>query len=166
MARMFAPIVAIKHYVQKENASLASGAAINVEVVDAVAQSAVTDTQDVVEGSLVKAIYSEYWFKSDAAAGTGTKFQLVFEKVPAGATAITFAGQNNLQAYLNKKNILYFTQGAVGDLSTNSIPMVRNWFKIPKGKQRMGLGDSIVVTISTTGANADVCGFSTYKEYK
>ncbi len=165
--RMLAPIVAVKHYVQKENASLASAARIGITVVDAVGiDIAVTSTDEVLEGSVVKAIFSEYWFKSDAVAGTGTKFQLVFEKVPSGANGINFTQMNNLSSYPNKKNILYYTQGVVGDLTTNSIPMIRNWFKIPKGKQRMGIGDQIIVSVSTTGAAADVCGFSTYKEYR
>ncbi len=165
--RMLAPIVAIKHYVQEENASLASAARKSIDVVTAVGNTAsISATDEVLEGSIVKAIFSEYWFKSDAVAGSGTKFQLVYEKVPSGGNSINFTQMNNLMAYPNKKNILYYTQGVVGDLTTNSIPMIRNWFKVPKGKQRMGIGDTITVSVSTTGAAADICGFSTYKEYR
>ncbi len=159
-------INAIKHYVQAENAPVASAAVRTIEVVDAVGQSAVANTEDVVEGSLVKAVFLEYWIRSQATAGTDTKFQFCLEKVPAGQSSITFGGMNVVMAYLNKKNILFFSQGVLGDLTTQSVPVVRQWFKIPKGKQRFGLGDNLVVTISATGQSIDTCGFATYKEYK
>ncbi len=163
---MLAPINSIKHYVQAENQSVADGTRRVIAVATAKNQFSVSGTGDVVEGSIVKAIFLEIWFKGNAVAGTEDKFQFALEKVPAGQTSITFTQLNNLMAYPNKKNILFYSQGVTGDLTTGSIPIVRNWFKIPKGKQRMGLGDTIVVSVSTTGATANVCGFSTYKEYK
>ncbi len=163
---MLAPINAIKHYVQADNATTTDGARRAIAVVTAVAQTGVTNVQDVVEGSLVKAVFLEYWFKGNAVAGTETKFQLVIEKVVAGVASITFTQMNNLFVYANKKNILFYSQGVTGDLTTQSIPIVRNWFRIPKGKQRFGLGDSLVISISTTGATTNTCGFATYKEYK
>ncbi len=164
--RMLAPINSIKHYVNNENAQIASGAIRTIDIVDAVGQSAVSNTFDVVEGSLVKAVFIEHWAKSFASAGTDVKFQFALEKVPAGATPLTFAQMNNLMPYVNKKNILFFSQGVLGDLTTQAIPIVRNWFKVPKGKQRMGLGDRLVATLSSTSAALQNCGFSTYKEYK
>jgi len=164
--RMVAPINSIKHYVQLENAQIASGAVRQSVLVDAVGQNLVAAVEDVVEGSLVKAIFIEHWVKSFAAAGEDTKFQLVIEKVPAGQTPVTFTQMNNLMTYPNKKNVFFYSQGVIGDLTTQSIPVVRNWFLIPKGKQRMGLGDKIVETVSATAAVIQNCGFSTYKEYK
>ncbi len=166
MARMLAPINSIKHYVQRDQASIAAAARDSILIVDATAQNAVTAVNDVVEGSIVKAIFLEYWLHSEAAAGSEPKFQLVVEKVPAGQSAITFAQMNNLMSYPNKKNILFFSQGILGDQTTQSVPVVRQWFKIPKGKQRFGLGDQFVVSISATSFTMVVCGFATYKEYK
>ncbi len=163
---MLAPINSIKHYVQVENAQIASGVNRSVNLVDAVGQSAVSSTEDVVEGSLVKAIFIEQWIKSFAAAGEDTKFQFLIEKVPAGQTPVTFTQLNNMMTYPNKKNVLFFSQGVIGDLTTQSIPIIRNWVKIPKGKQRMGLGDKISIAISATAAVIQSCGFSVYKEYK
>ncbi len=159
-------INAIKHYVQHENAQIATGAIRTMVNAQAVAQSAVTTTADVVEGSIIKAFYLELWVKSFAAAGTDVKFQLCIEKVPAGVTSITFTQMNNLMSYPNKKNIFYYSQGVIGDSTTQGVPVVRNWFKIPKGKQRFGLDDAYVATISSTAAALQICGFSTYKEYK
>ncbi len=165
MPRMVAPIHSVKHYVQLENQVIATGARANVVVVDGAIAPAASSTAEVQEGSLVKAIFIEQWVKSNAAATEETKFQFALEKVPTGAAGLTFAEMNNLQAYDNKKNILFFSQGVVGDGTTQSIPVVRQWFKIPKGKQRFGLGDRLIFSVGTTGAGINTCGFSTYKEY-
>ncbi len=164
--RMLAPIVSIKHYVQQEKTGIASGAKFPVEIVQGVGQSAVTNTSDVVEGSVVKAVFLEFWVKSNASAGTDNKFQLVIEKLQFNAVPISFTQMNNLMSYPNKRNILFFSQGVIGDLTTQSVPIVRQWFKIPKGKQRFALGDELVLSVSATGAELELCGFSTYKEYK
>ncbi len=163
--RMVAPINTVKHYINTENAVTAAAARRGINIADAVVAPATASTDQVKEGSIIKAIFLEYWFKSNADAGQDTKFQFALEKVPAGQAGLTFTQMNNLQAYDNKKNILFFSQGVVGDLTTQAIPMVRQWFKIPKGKQRMGLGDRLLVAISTTGFGCNNCGFSTYKEY-
>ena len=162
--RMVAPINSIKHYVNIENNQIASGAVLATNVVDAVATT--SSAEDVVEGSIVKAIFFERWIKSQAAAGEDTKFQYLIEKVPSNQSSVTFAQMNTLDSYPNKKNVLFYSQGVIGDLTTQSIPVVRNWFLIPKGKQRMGFGDKITSTLSATSAVLQNCGFSTYKEYK
>ncbi len=162
---MLAPINTVKHYVQVENASLTDAARRTIVLVDAAPAPANSSTDQVREGSIVKAVYIEFWVKSNADAGTETKFQYALEKVPTGNDSLTFTQLNNLQAYDNKKNILYYSQGVLGDLTTGSIPVVRQWFKIPKGKQRFGLGDKLVMSLGATGSTINNCGFSTYKEY-
>ncbi len=166
--RMLAPINSIKHYVQAENTTTATGVRRSVELVTAVSQSAAgASTNEVLEGSIVKAIFIEFWIQSQATSGNDVKFQFVLEKLPgAESTFITFTEMNNLMAYTNKKNIFFVSQGVFGDNTTQAVPIVRQWFKIPKGKQRFGLGDRIHVAISATGATINTCGISTYKEYK
>ncbi len=164
--RMQAPINSIKHYVQLENSTIADGARRSQDLVNAVGQAAVSNAQDVVEGSIVKAVFIEIWCKSNASAGTDLKFQFAIEKVSSGAVPLSFTDMNSLMGYENKKNILYYSQGVVGDLTTNSIPLFKGWILIPKGKQRFGLGDSLVIAISSTSAISQSCGFATYKEYK
>ncbi len=70
-----------------------------------------------------------------------------------------------MNSYANKKNILYHTQGISNDGVANAQAVVRQWFKIPKGKQRFGLGDSLKLSISTQAEAINFCGFATYKEY-
>ncbi len=162
------PIInAIKHYINIENANTAASTVRTIDIVTAVSQSAAgAATDEVLEGSIIKAVMLELWGKSNVGAGNDMKFQLALEKLPAGATPMTFAQLNNLMAYQNKKNIFYFTQGVMGDLTTASMALIRGWFKVPKGKQRFGLGDRLVMTVGATTANLNNCGFSTYKEYK
>ncbi len=152
--------------VNSESATLASGAAINIEVAQGVAQTAVTNTGDVVEGSLIKQVHIEMWIKSRAVAGSHFKFQLALEKVMGAQAAITFAQMNNLMAYPNKKNIFHTAQGIGGDLTTQSIPIMNDWFAIPKGKQRFGLDDQLVLTISATTSDLQRCGLFIFKEWK
>ncbi len=162
---MVAPIQSTKHYVQYDNAAIAVGAVRANVVSDAIASPAIAVTASVNEGSIVKAFFLEYWLHSEVTAGNVSKFQMVIEKIPNNTVSITFAQMNNIQAYANKKNILFTSQGVLGDLTTASVPIVRQWFLVPKGKQRQGLGDRIVMTVSATAAALDSCGFSTYKEY-
>ncbi len=164
--RMLAPINSIKHYVQFESTNIATGTRRSIVVVDGSLAPAVSATSDVIEGAIVKAIFIEFWVRSVAAAGEETKFQLAVEKAPSGHAGLTFTELNNMQAYDNKKNVLFYSQGVIGDLTTQAIPVVRQWFKVPKGKQRFGLGDRLMMSISSTGATMNSCGFSTYKEYR
>ncbi len=163
---LLAPLITIKHMVNLEKVGIASGAALNIELAQGVGQNLVTNPTDVVEGSQVKTVYIEIWLKSNASAGTDTKFQIILEKVMGAVAAITFVQMNNLMTYPNKKNILYSTQGVMGDLTTGSLPIMRGWFSIPKGKQRFGLDDQLVLTISATGAEIERCGLIIYKEWK
>ncbi len=160
------PVIhSVKYYVQSENQTVASGARVSVAIIDAAPAPATTNTFDVQEGAIIRAFFLEIWVKSNASAGTDTKFQLLIEKNPSGGTPATFTQMNNLASYDNKKNILFFSQGVIGDLTTQGIPVVRQWFKVPKSKQRFGLGDRVLFAVSSTAAEINVCGFSTYKEY-
>ncbi len=163
---MRAPINSVKHIVQRPNTSIASGAILNVVVVDAIAKGAArSNTFDVEEGAVIKAVYVEAWLKSDATAGNSTQQTTTFEKISSGQNTMTVTEALNLQAYENKKNILYTTQGVLGDLTTQAVPVIRQWIAIPKGKQRMGLSDRLVLNINVVGAAIDLCGNFIYKEY-
>jgi len=166
--RMLAPINSNKHYVHRTNVQLASGAIQNNVIVDAVVAPATGNAFDVEEGSVVKAVYIEIWLASAGAAAATNQFSLTVEKLPNNLVAMTFAQSANLGAYTNKKNILYTTQGVLVSAAsgTTSIPIIRQYILIPKGKQRMGLSDRLMVNISATGQPLNICGIFTYKEYR
>ncbi len=166
MRRMLAPIVTNKHYTYRSNAAVASGAALLGTIVQAIVAPGVANDFSVTEGSVVKAVHVEYWLKSSASAGEDTQFNFYIYKDPGGKNAMVFADGTNAGAYDNKKNILFSSQGVIGDLTTQSIPVIREWIKIPKGKQRFGLGDKLSFMVSFTGFAGQICGMATYKEYK
>ncbi len=163
---MQAPINTVKHYVGQPKFSVALGTKTTLEIVDVVAAPVNTNREKVSEGSLVKAIHFEYWLVSEAAIGTTTQFVMTIEKSPSAVADPTFADMLNLGGYANKKNILYTTQGIVAsDNVSSAIPVIRDWLKVPKGKQRMGQGDRMLITFATVEDNMSICGISTYKEY-
>ncbi len=163
---MVAPINANKHYVHLSNNQVASGAISTIVQANAVVAPAASNPNDVEEGSVIKAIYIEIWLYGQGASGIDTQFFMCTMKKPSDAPDLTFGQSSNLGAYPNKKNVLYTTQGVIGGIDNNSIPIIKNWLLIPKGKQRMGLGDQIVTYITSVGAVMQRCGFATYKEYR
>ncbi len=162
---MKAPINSVKHYISHTELNIAAGGISVQPAVHAVTVNAVTNTSDVREGSIVKAVYVERWLIGDEAAGVNSQFVLTVEKKREGEPDMTFTNASNLQAYLNKKNILYTTQGIVASSNGSStVPVIRQWVLIPKGKQRFGLGDELHVNIAFV-TKGTTCGMETYKEY-
>ncbi len=151
-----------KHYVQMSLSTATTGAKVDTTLVNSVETPTAVD--QVVEGASVKAIFVELW-----AIGSSSNqfFTMILAKYPSGVAVASTTELAALGDYDNKKNILYCTQGlASNDGIAAPIPLIRQWFKIPKGKQRFGLGDRIRLQIMSRGS-ADIifCGFVTYKEY-
>ncbi len=165
---MVAPINSNKHYVHRTNLAVASAAVSKHTVVNAVVAPATGTAADVEEGSIVKTIHYEYWLSNIGNTDTNTQFTILIEKIPSGQVSVTAAQMANLGAYPNKKNILWTSQGVLAAAvdGQSSVPIIRNWLLIPKGKQRMGLGDEVSVSMLPTGTAINWCGLSTYKEYR
>ncbi len=161
---MLAPITSVKHYVHRSTTQVGGTSIVNFEALEGVSQNAVTNAQDVVAGSVVKAIYIEMWLNGEDATNQA-QFVLTIEKLPANATVMSISDSSNLTAYTNKKNVLYTTQGILGLAGLQSVPVHRGFVKIPKGKQRMGLGDKIMVNVAAVNVNIQMCGIAIFKEY-
>ncbi len=168
MARMTSksPIVSVKHYVHRTNVLLSSGSIQNNVIAEGVVLPATALASDVKQGAVVKAVFCEIWLLGKGLINSTTQFNLTVEKISSGGPIQTFAQSLNLGVYPNKKNIFYTTQGVLSGENQQSIPVIRNWILIPKGKQRMGLSDRIMLNVSATGQNINVCGVFTYKEYQ
>jgi len=159
---MKAPIHSVKHYVQTSLSPVLGGNVLDVTLVRSV--EAPTTSSAVREGALVKAMFIELWVLTQETA-TGS-FVFTIQKRPSSIIAPTAAQMAALHDWSNKKNILYTTQGLVGDQDANPIPLYKGWIKIPKGKQRMGLDDRMSWSIfAQAGIDLQVCGMTTYKEY-
>ncbi len=156
------PIQSRKHYVQVTPSIVASGAKANVSIADAKQNPDATIADEVQVGDTVRAVFIEMWISSDDAVQGSIVATLTL--LPA-ATNMTYANSVALHNYVNKKNVFYVTQGLTGTVTGAPLPFLRGWFKIPKGKQRFGLGDKLVLTISGIGNGAHYCGQITYKSY-
>jgi len=162
---MRAVIHSEKHYFQMSIFNVAGTSITSKVPLKAVAIDAKNDVFEVTEGAVVKAIYLELWVRSEDT--TATSSIITLEKAPGIATANMSAAQSAaLGDYPNKKNIFYTTMGLINDQDADAIPVFRGWIKIPKSKQRFGLGDAIRLNIhANTTVGLNVCGFFTYKEY-
>ncbi len=161
---MRAPIHSDKHYVQKTLTTVTTGVTNETIIVQAVEGSVAAGVNQVVEGALVKAVFAEMWVIGSV---SNQFFTAAIIKLEGGALTPATANMAALGTYTNKKNILYTTQGlASNDGIAAPVPLMRGWVKIPKGKQRFGLGDELVWVLTSRGSDDIImCGFFTYKEY-
>ncbi len=153
-----------KHYIQVTLTTASTGAKNDEIIIDAAAIQDVNVSFETKEGNSIKAVYMEMW-----AIGSVSDqfFTAIVYKAPSGLAAPSFTNMTNLFAWDNKKNILYTTQGlASNDGIAAPIAIYKGWIKIPKSKQRFGLGDRLIFSIASRGsATITYCGFFTYKEY-
>ncbi len=158
--RRLASINTEKHYVHVPIATIGLGALTSITVANAIASRVAAS--DVREGAKITSVYIEMWMTSDDGAQGSTNVSL--EKRSGGSPIMTFAQSNNLGAFPNKKNLFYVSQGLTPPNVQSGIPLLRGWFKMPKGKQRFGLNDILVLNISGISNGTTFCGFFTYKE--
>ncbi len=158
------PIHSKKHYFQTSLTNVATGTVNTQQIIVTVEGPSADLVNEVVEGSVIKAVYLEMW-------GIGSVSDQFFTaaviKLQGGFGTPSVANMAALGDYPNKKNILYTTQGlASNDGIAGPYPLFKGWIKIPKGKQRFGLADQLIWILSSRGsATITICGFATYKEY-
>ncbi len=160
---MLSPIHSTKHIVQWQGLGVASSAIINLEIAKSVVLQDANLSTEVQEGAVVKAVFVEVWLTSDDA--TQGSCTATIEKRSGGQVAMTLTQSNAMYGYVNKKNILHTSQGLVPPNIQAGIPLIRQWIKIPKGKQRFGLDDILVLNVSGITNGANICGVAIYKEY-
>ncbi len=158
------PIHSQKHYVQWTLSTVAAGAAGSEQIMGAVTILSKNLPTEIAEGAVVKAVYIELWADSSSADGSQI---VVVSKDASNGQGPTFAQAVALDSYDIKKNILFTHQGlSANDGVGNPALVMRGWIKIPKSKQRFGLGDTLFLTIANPSSNTlTYCGFATYKEY-
>ncbi len=155
-----------KHYVQFSRASVSANAEVPAVLVDSVESTVANTVFEVTEGAVVKAVYVELWV--EGSDGDGSTI-VILSKCPSNLAEATFTQMAALGTWTNKKNVLFTHQGlATNDGISRPLPIMSGWYKIPKSKQRFGLGDRLVLQVAcqTAGTSViDFCGFATYKEY-
>ncbi len=162
---MVRPMVhSTKHIVQKSIATIDSTPVVqNTILIDSVAVGNKNIPNEVEEGSDIKAIWCEFWIRSATTAGSSGN-TIIFKK-SSDTTNPSVTEMAQLHDWDNKKNILFTQQGLFNDVDTVAIPIIRQWLKIPKGKQRFGLGDKLVMSNVAIAVDQHICGFSLFKEY-
>ncbi len=153
-----------KHYRQMSLSTVTTVTRNSEVLVEAKEGTTASAVDEIIEGALVKAIFIELWTLNSGNDGSEV---ITLDKVNGQAVLMSFADTSALGNYKNKKNILWSHQGLTSnDGVTGPYLVIRDWIKIPKSKQRFGLGDRLVLTISNPSANVlTYCGLSTYKEY-
>ncbi len=151
-----------KHIVQVSLNTITAGTILNLVFATAV-NVATASLSEVREGSIIKAIYLEMWIATnDSSMGTAI---VTLEKVEGSdATLMTSGESAGLGSYTNKKNVFHTQMGLTPSDSQYPMASVKGWFKIPKGKQRFGLGDRIVLNVHGQSSSLQMCGFGLYKE--
>ncbi len=153
-----------KHISQMTLTSATTGATAIFTPIRAVERTLANTGNEVQEGCTIKAVWVEMWQQG----GTGDQFfTAIIAKLPGGVGNIIQADLVDLFSYDNKKNIFYTTQGLASNDGLGPPGMVfKGWIKIPKSKQRFGLGDALQFAFSSRGdGQVDMCGLFLYKEY-
>ncbi len=165
---MKAPIISRKHIVQHTSFTTLASTVTIFRDATAFAVQDVNNANEVIEGSVIKAVYVELWITSKSGGVPGATFVFWIEKASGAAPDPTFTNSTTLDAYINKKNILYTSQGLLPQQAGgNPIPVFRGWQKIPKGKQRFGLGDVLKIVLSANGGlDLAGCGMTIFKSYQ
>ncbi len=162
---MVRPMVhSIKHYAQATITPVTSASTVVFNVIDAVVRADISSAIEVQEGSSIKAVWMEMWLET---GGADQFFTACVVKLPGGLSNMVQADLTALQTYDNKKNILYTTQGLVpSDTVSGPMNIFKGWIKIPKSKQRFGLGDRLQFAISSRATlTINFCGIFIFKEY-
>ncbi len=153
-----------KHMIPTSPFNVAAAAIVGHTFVESVAVVDKNANTEVEEGSTISAVYLEFWITADDT--NVTNFQCTVEKLPSGRANMLIGESQALNDYTNKKNILWTSQGLLGGNGNNAIPVIRQWVKIPRGKQRMGLGDKLRINFAAGINGLEVCGMTIYKEQK
>ncbi len=122
-----------------------------------------TNATHVRVGESIAAVYVEMWVIGTLQVPVNCIMSV--EKIVGGTTVMTFSQAQDLFNYPNKNNLLQIQQGLIGATDTNPTPFFRGWIKIPKGKQRMAIGDNLQLNIAAQTDDVQFCGIFIYKSY-
>jgi len=153
----------VKHIVQYPINPISAGSLQSTILITSVQRTTANLATEVAEGSIVKAVYVELWLQNKSDDGEEIVTVCKTQEAQLGPT---FAEMGSLFTYINKKNILFTHQGlSASDNGSGPYPIIKQWIKIPKGKQRFGLGDTLMLSISNVSSTVlNSCGMSIYKE--
>ncbi len=151
-----------KHYRQDSLFTVAGAGITPLLQAQGVNVTAANASNEVREGAIISAVYLEYWLTSDDT--NQATYIATFEKKNSSQPAMTAGDSAGLFSYPNKKNVLITHMGLINPVGGVATPVFREWVKIPKSKQRFGLGDQLVINFHSQSIGLNGCGFTLYKE--
>ncbi len=159
------PIIrSTKHFIQFSGTTVAAGAVTNNQLALGIDIVAAATPSHVLTGSTIKAVYIELWVLS-LTTGFGNAI-VTLEKIPTNGINPVFGNMTALFSYQNKKNILNTTMGLTSGTTAGSpVKLMGGWYKIPKGKQRFGLNDRLMLNVASPINGANLCGVVIFKSY-
>ncbi len=161
---MVRPVIQSRKHIFQVALASQVGVGVTVDAFITAIEGARTLPEHVAEGCSVKAFWLELWIQNSAPA-IGS-FTFIVYKNPGGSNNVASADMAALHDWDNKKNILYTTQGLAPGNEEQILNIFKGWIKIPKGKQRFGLGDKMQFAIrNNTTYDINFCGLVIYKEY-
>ncbi len=155
-----------KHIVQVSQGTIAQSAVEDMLIASSAEAPSTTPT-GIMEGATVKAAFIELWLGNASTSVVGSYTCIVY-KLMAGGGAVGAGSMAALHDWVNKKNILYTSQALVPPTDGGQVNVIRHWVKVPKGKQRFGLGDSLRIAVrnnNSTSIDINFCGLAVFKEY-
>ncbi len=161
------PIIHSKKHISQLSQFTIAQSAVDTQVL-VVSQEAVSTTPSAIEvGAVVKAVYVELWLGNQSSTVVGS-YTTILMKNPGGNAVASASTLTALHDYDNKKNILFTSQALVPPTDGGQVMVMKGWYKIPKGKQRFGLGDRIDLVTRNNNSTSVVingCGLAIFKEY-
>ncbi len=159
------PIIhSTKHTVQYPLNPIATGVIQNITLATAVASPNKNLSTEVEEGASIKAVFVELWLQNKADDGHQI---VILVKRSNNQVGATFAEMGGLFSFAEKKNIFFTHEGlSASDNGSGPMQVMGRWYKIPRSKQRFGLGDTLAITVSNPSSTVlNSCGATIYKEY-
>ncbi len=151
-----------KHILQKSLSTVAAGA-IDITTLASAVDIPGMSNEVVAVGAVIKALNIEMWVRAnDAVAGS---FVFAVIKLPSGQSVPTAANMANLNDYGNKNNVFWISMGLSNDKLSDAMHVAPGLVLIPKGKQRMSLGDKWITVLFAQALDHNSCGKTIYKEY-
>ncbi len=151
-----------KHIIQSTLRTITAGAIEVLTLAEAVDVPS-TSNVHVSVGAVIKAINVENWVKTNDTSAGSTVIAII--KLPGGKNVPSAAEMANLNDYSNKNNVFYLSQGLTNVGTADAIMNGPGLVLIPKGKQRMALGDEWVQVVFAQALDQNICGKTIYKEY-
>ncbi len=160
------PVNRIKHVVDN-SATVAAGAVNTVILVLAKDDPVLAQTNQVITGSIVNAIYLRVEVASNEAQDVGAipNIYMFVWKNPGGN--LTAPATNAVGTSDNKKYVIHQEMTMMeNNLGGNPRTLFNGVIVIPKGYRRFGPNDTLELKVGSTAVNITNCSQCHYKEFR